>query len=143
MRNVVPFHHWHYAWLLEIGEPSDYGSLTLDPATCKFLEGQNSWTGVVDGVPVGIVGTFQNWPGRHTAWALLTPATGPHMMWITRETRKRIAAVSGRIELTVKRDFDLGHRWAKILGFRIENPPGILTAFGPNGEDHVSYVRIN
>jgi hypothetical protein len=32
-------------------------------------------------------------------------------------------------------------KWAKMLGFRVETP--LLTMFGPEGESHVSYVRIN
>ena len=44
-------------------------------------------------------------------------------------------------ESTVRRDFALGQRWARMLGFEIETP--VLRQFGPEGEDHVGYVKFN
>jgi hypothetical protein len=77
------------------------------------------------------------------AWTYMSPRSGRHMSFITRAVLRNLATIAGRIELTVRRDFEQGHRWARILGFAVENPPGILAGFGPMGEDHVSYVRFN
>lgn len=126
------------AWLMPEGQPAPF-----DADTLLVLEKQNSWTVVADGNPVACGGTMQQWPGRHLAWVYLNDSTGPHMRFITRAVQSRLAKVQGRVEMTVRADFAQGHRWARILGFRIENEPGILRAFGPKGEDHVSYVKFN
>lgn len=145
IREAVPFKHWHYEWLVDDNElPVDVGAFTrMDRPTLKLLEAHNSWTAVVDGRPVMCGGTFQMWPGRYVTWAHMTLRTRPHMLWLTQETLKVLEKLKGRVELTVRADFVPGHRWAKMLGFEIENAPGILRAYGPEGEDHISYVRFN
>lgn len=136
-KRVVPFCRWHMAWLHQDGNPPPFGTDTL-----LLLEKQNCWTVVVDGEPVACGGTLMEWPGRHIAWSYMSERTGPHMSFITKAVRKGLEQVKGRIEMTVRHDFAQGHRWARILGFRIENPPGILERYGPEGEDHVAYVRF-
>lgn len=137
LRSVVPFRRWHYAWL------SDNGSAGLPMArsTLMHLEQQNSWTFVLDGEVIACVGSMAQWPGRHTLWAYLNDSTGPRMRWITRESLRLLRDVAGRVEFTVRADFLAGQRWAKLLGFEVETP--LLRAFGPEGEDHVGYVRFN
>lgn len=136
-KQLVPFRRWHIAWLQSNGG----GSLPFDVDTLMSLEKQNTWTAVLDGDPMACGGTIQQWPGRHHAWSLMNAATGPHMGFITKQALKRLKLVAGRIELTVRADFAQGHRWAKLLGFRVETP--VLAEFGPQGEDHVGYVRFN
>jgi hypothetical protein len=139
-RRVVPFKAHHYPWLLESNAltepalPSSEGSLLL-------LERENTWTGVVDGDPIICAGTIRQWPGRYVAWACIATGTLRHMPWITEEVLKNLATVSGRIEMTVRADFPAGQRWAKRLGFEIETP--LMRAYGPRGEDHVGFVRVN
>lgn len=104
------------------------------------LEKENSWTGVENGDPVFCAGTIQQWSGRHTAWAYMSPVSGRAMLHATREVGRKLLNVKGRVEFTVRCDFTNGHRWAKLLGFEVETP--LLKAYGPEGEDHVGYVRI-
>ena len=135
VRAIVPFRRWHVEWLLS-GEKSPY-----DIETLMQMEKQNSWTAVGDGKPVACGGTVLQWPGRSLAWTCMGPESGRHMRWLTREASRVLGAVRGRVEATVRRDFDLGHRWARMLGFAVETP--VLEAYGPQGEDHVGYVRMN
>ena len=100
--------------------------------------------------------TLAQWPGRHLAWAYLNATTGRHMTYITRGARRVIERAQGRVEFSVRRDFAKGHRWARMLGFDVENfpgtkieeypadavVPGLLRRYGPEGEDHVAYVRF-
>ncbi len=142
MKQIVPFRAIHYQWLASRGPAVDQiGTMAKDPATLALLERCNTWTGVVDGDPIAVAGTMQLWPGRHMAWAHMSLDTGPHMLWITQETLKRLKDVQGRIELTVRSSFAAGHRWAKMLGFEVEAP--LMRGYGPAGEDHIGYVRIN
>lgn len=138
---VVPFKRVHYEWLRESNPTADGGMFVAPEGVLSQLEQQNSWTGVVDGTPIACAGTIQQWPGRHMAWAYMGRNTGRHMVWITRAVRANLAQVKGRIELTVRADFAAGQRWAEMLGFRVETP--CLERYGPHGEDHVGYARVN
>lgn len=139
IRSVVPFKSWHHGWLAPSAETA--GKFAMPEATLLELERHNSWTGVIDGMPVVCAGTIKQWNGRHISWAHLAQDTGPYMHWITQEVRRNLACVRGRIESTVRVDFEAGHRWARLLGFHVETP--LLKAYGPEGEDHVGYVRFN
>lgn len=136
-RRLVPFKSWHFEWM-----QSESAALkSVSPDDLKPCEKLYSWTGVVDGKPIGCAGVVTQWPGRHVLWAYLRPDTGPHMLWITRQVKERLALYEGRLEMTVRADFAAGLRWAGMLGFTVETP--VLTAYGPEGEDHVGYIRIN
>lgn len=139
LRKVVPFRSWHFEWVGDASEPGDVG---LHPTVLAQLERENSWTCIVDGAVVMCAGTVKQWSTRHTSWALLNrELSPPHMRWLTQETRKNLAGVAGRVELTVRADFPQGQKWARLLGFEVETP--LLKMFGPEGEDHIGYVRIN
>lgn len=140
-RRVVPFRHWHYEWLID-HESLEYGGWKPPASAMSSLENENSWTGVVDGKVVVVAGTIQQWPTRHVAWAYIAQKRGvlKHMPWITEETIKALDRVKGRVELTVRTDFAPGQRWAERIGFKVETP--LLKMYGPEGEDHIGYLRI-
>lgn len=141
-RIIVPFRSWHYEWLVEQGPAADQiGAIQMTPEALRFVEQNNTWTGVVDGDPICCAGTWRQWADRHVAWAYLGDHCGPHMRWITNAVLENISRIKGRIELTVRADYEAGHRWAKMLGFSVETP--LLAQYGPEGEDHVGYVRVN
>ncbi len=50
-------------------------------------------------------------------------------------------SVKGRMEFTVRKDFAAGHVFARLLGFEVETP--CMKSYGPFGEDHVGYIRMN
>lgn len=140
---IVPFKRWHLAWLEAGGPAADSAGLLLGLDTLRYLEGTACWTAAVDGHPVACGGFLEQWPGRALAWMYLNKDSGPHMRWLTREVERKLDEMHGRLEMTVRADFKAGHRWAKMLGFHIENPPGLMEAYGPEGEAHVAYVRLN
>jgi hypothetical protein len=138
-RKVVPFKRWHYDWIGISAEPR---SVRPHESVLAQLEQENSWTGIVDGEVIFCAGTVAQWPTRHTTWALLQETLSrQHMLWVTKEVLKGLATVKGRIELTVRTDFPAGKQWARMLGFQVETP--LLKMFGPEGEDHIGYVRMN
>lgn len=139
-RMVVPFRRWHYDWLAKYGA-SEGATVAIGDAVLASIEAENSWTAVVSGEPVVCGGTMQQWPGRHTAWAFIAEQAGPHMLWVTRQTMKKLDMIKGRIETTVRADFDNGLAWARLLGFEIETPE--MRKYGPFGETHVGFVRFN
>lgn len=139
IRKFVPFKPWHHAWLGERAEPGDF--IAFPDWLLEEISTQNAWTGVLDGEIMICCGTHELWPGRHTAWAALKKSSGPHMTWITRACRKILLRAEGRIELAVRTDFPEGLRWAGMLGFHVETP--LMLAWGPDGQDHVGFVRFN
>ena len=138
-RKIAKFEAWHVQLLLSDGVAENMPN--FQPDILQFMERSNSFTLVVNNMPVLCGGTFEQWPGRHVAWAYLNKTTGKHMLWTTRKARDILGAVKGRLEMTVRSDFAAGQRWAKMLGFEVETPR--LRQYGPEGEDHIGYVRFN
>lgn len=132
-RMVVPFKAWHLNWLDSRAQ--------LTEQEMQGMEQQNSRTFVVGGHVVAAAGTLQYWPGRHNAWAYMSPATGLHMRWLTREVERELKLLKGRIEMTVLVNFQAGHRWALMLGFSLETPA--MKGYAPDGSTHAMYTRFN
>lgn len=154
---VVPFRRWHLAWVEEVGA-TEGGFYSPDTASLATLERlPNMWTLLYDDVPLSCGGIITCWPGRHECWAYLNRKTGRHMAFVTRVAKGKLLLVKGRLDFTVRRDFGPGHRWARMLDFYVEQMPGLeveklplnvvvpgqMRAWGPEGEDHVAYVRFN
>lgn len=138
----VPFKRWHYRWLMEQADKAEGGiAQALTDDLLAVLERSDSRTCVVDGDPVACGGVLKQWPGRYIAWAYVARGSLPHMPWITECVRRGLERTKGRIEITVRKDFRPGQRWARQLGFVVEAP--VLRAYGPEGEDHVGYARVN
>ena len=138
--SCVPFKAEHAASLEDLAE----GVVAfLTPDAAALVVGGNSWTVLNGDTVLACFGTLQLWPGRHMGWAGVSESAGPHMTYITRRARECARSVVGRVEFQVREDFENGNRWAKLLGFQIENPPGILKQYGPEGENHIAYVMFN
>lgn len=115
----------------------------LAPGIAEVLAQHNSWALIdPEGAVRGVGGTIEQWPGRHTAWVFLDTKLGRHLIRAARLCKAALAAPAGRIEATVREDFEAGHRMARFFGMEVENPPGRLLAYGPDGETHIQYVRF-
>jgi hypothetical protein len=101
-----------------------------------------SFSAFVDGRLVGMAGLLPQWRGYAKAWVLASNV--PMRAWpaITRETIKVLEAGHRagyrRIEMTALASEPADNRWALRLGFK---PYCALPLYGPNGEDHIGYVR--
>ena len=73
-------------------------------------------------------------------YLFLAPGSEKYLLQLTRKIKESLSVLPGRTEMTVVKDFKQGHRWAKMLGFVLETLT--LRAYGPAGEDHSGYVRI-
>jgi len=141
-RSVTPFKRWHLEWLLEEDQSAE-GDVPKWPVELVYQmeKMSTSWTLHADGIPLGCGGFIPLWPGRHQAWMFVNKNAGPYMKWITKQVKDKIKQIDGRIEMTVRADFERGNKWAKILGFEVETQ--CLKHYGPYGEDHVGYVLLN
>ena len=138
---MVPMRHWQYRWLIDRTPAAEGQRYGLTDEQLKNIEGPLSWTLVCDGEPVVCGGFIQQWPGRYMSWSYVDPAHGKNMVIITREVKKKVDEIQGRIEMTVRASFTQGLRWARLLGFSVETP--LMRGYGPEGEDHVGFVRFN
>lgn len=72
-------------------------------------------------------------------WAFLSVHARPHLARL-HKAALRMFEVSGfaRLIATSEADFTEGCRWLELLGFTRDEP---LPGYGPDGRDHVAYVR--
>lgn len=135
---IVPFRAEHVD-LLEEQEHSRHWGLTADAV--RALEGPYAYTGMVDGRPVVCAGVQSLWTGRGHAWAYLSWDSGTHFLAITRSVGRFLrTAPFVRIECAVACDFEPGHRWARLLGFKMEAER--MERYGPDNEDYALYARV-
>ena len=138
----VPFKGHHLRWLMQAGDAEGGFGPPLSEEHLGMLESTKAVTAVLeDGTVLACGGLIEQWPGRYTAWAYLNIGTAEHMLFVTKVARSLFKSVKGRIECTVRCDYKKGHRWAKMLGFRVETDR--MEAYGPEGEDHTAYVMVN
>lgn len=138
MYTIEPFNRTHY---YALAEHAPEGMPVFGAAMLSSIESANSWTVLSNGTPIMCCGALQLWTGRFHVWTFMGEQSGKHMVRITREVRRLLRTIIGRMEMTVNMDFAAGHRWAKLLGFEIEIP--LLKQYGPAGESHIGYVRFN
>ena len=142
MATVRAFYRDDLAGVSEV-EPGTVPPALAEAGFGQQLEQQgNSWTVLAGDTILMCAGTLLIWPGRHQAWAFVTEAAAGHALQVTRIGRWILDRAPGRVEATVRRDFDKGQRWVKALGFQVENPPGVLRQYGFEGEDHIAFVRF-
>lgn len=112
----------------------EYGRKVL--AACRAA---TIWSN--DGVIVAIVGVVAVHPGRAQVWTMLARNAGQHLLGLTRAVKMLLKGFGdyGRLEATVRTDFEPGHRWARLVGFERECT---MRRFGPDGQDHDLYVRL-
>lgn len=108
---------------------ADVGGLVLQPAQARWagrleagtlavLEAGLSWTVRARGRVIAIGGVLDRGEGRGEAWALLSPAAGPHLGRLTRMVRRAFEVTPfRRIEAVTASDFPAAARWARLLGF--------------------------
>lgn len=135
------FKRWHLSWLMEHSAAAGGMGPWLSPAERMALEQLDSVTVTYNGDVIACGGVVPQWAGRSIGWAYLNDLSPRHMVAITRAAQELVARTPGRIELTVRADFPPGQRWARMLGFEVETP--LLRRYGPEGEDHIGYVRYN
>lgn len=101
-----------------------------------------SYTGIKNGKVLFCGGVSEYWPNRGEAWVILSERLEPYdFIFITKMARKFLAACPvRRIEASVVVDFEEGHRWANMLGFKMEAP--CLEAYLPDGKNCALYSKV-
>lgn len=97
-----------------------------------------------EGKLLGVAGAFRSWPGSSQAWAIFDEAVDHHPFSLTKTCLSLIEYARQehslhRLSLTVKKDFEKGHRFAEALGFVQE---GEMRKYLPDASDARLYARI-
>lgn len=113
----------------------------IDPAFHHIIQNHfsiSAWAGMECIAAAGVVSIYKD---RGVAWAFLGAKAGPYMPRLTAKVRSVLnAQPMKRIEMLVDYDFEAGHRWAKVLGFKVEAER--MRFSGYYGNDETMYVRI-
>lgn len=105
------------------------------------LEGSPSYTAIHDGEPIAVAGILPCWHGRAIAWAFLSDMGANHFISVHRAVKKFLdGCYVHRIEMSVDCDFPEAHRWAEMLGFKMEAER--MSAYSPDGRDCALYARV-
>lgn len=116
----------------------------LDPTLLRQLTRGGRAYSAIDDVTHEVlmcVGATEVWEGRWIIWALMAKGSAGRMIRLTSIARRLLNTVSGRLEAYVVPEFELGHKWAQLLGFTCETPRA--KSFMPGGGDAAIYVRVN
>jgi hypothetical protein len=137
---VVPYEPRHLDEMTM--QPSQrYARDFVTPEAAAAVAGFPAYTALADDQVIGCGGVVPYWHGRAEAWSFISDKAGPHFVAITRAVRKFLdAQPQDRIETAVDIDFVEGHRWARMLGFRLET--GRMEKYRPDGGTCSKYVRI-
>lgn len=137
---VVPYEAGHL-WELDRADGRAYLAMNVTPAQAQAMEGDQTFTGLMDGKVVAVGGIADLCPGRALLWSYMGPTAGRHMVALTRVAKRLIEmSTVDRLEADVDVDFEPGHRWLQLLGFELETPR--MRKYRPDGGDMAKYVRI-
>ena len=140
MIQVVPFKAEHIA-AIRLQEAQAYLSDWVTDEQAEALESQLSYTAMLEGEPVGAAGIIHQWMGRALAWAYVGDVGPRQFIHIHRAVKHFLdGCYVQRIEMTVDCDFPAAHRWAKMLGFKMEAER--MKAYRPDGGDCALYARV-
>lgn len=117
--------------------------IVADPMYSHCLEHCQAQTGERGGNVLAIGAVMQVWPGRAHLSALLSRLVGPADMLSIHRIVKRIVENCSirRLEATVDGNFEPGHHWLRMLGFRLETPDG-MPGYRPDGGLSYLYARV-
>ena len=118
--NIVPFRAEHL-FQVQVQRADAFAAEYISPEAALAME-QHVAFSVLEGEAVlGCAGVVSPWPGRGMMWALFSEDIGPHFVAVHWFARRFIRDCGiRRLEATVAVEFESGHRWARLLGFRQE-----------------------
>lgn len=114
------------------------------PAYAQQMAACDSYTALLEGAVVAVAGLVTIWPGRAHLSALISDGFKDSGAFVVlhREVLRRLAASPiARVEATVDGGFEAGHRWMRMLGFRLETPKG-MAGYMPDGRTSYLYARV-
>jgi hypothetical protein len=144
---IVPFFYGHIA-LMNLG-PDDLQARANIPDWLDRIKNQTnmgpSFTGLYYGKPMLSFGIIPVWPGLAEAWMIPDENIGAITIPLCRCARQFFAWADTamqlrRTQIIVRSSNVRAQNWAEFLYFEKESE---MTGFGPTGESHFMYRRLN
>lgn len=111
--------------------------------TAEFLESQTSVTGLYKGEPMVSGGVIKLWEGRACVWTIFNERSKECFVPVFRGIKSFLKLQLNtyrRLEIAVPVDFEIGHRRAILLGFKLECP--LAEKYLPDGTDCSLYAMV-
>lgn len=126
---------------MEVQEKQALGAMQATDEKLLAVSQYPSHTIWQDGRPIFCGGAVELWAGRFVVWAYVSIDAGAYFLGVHRAVKEFLDALPARrMETAVACDFPQGHRWVRMLGFRMEAER--MEAYSPSGEDHALYARV-
>lgn len=141
---IVDFHEMHLDYLDLQEKQKFFSALIQDKLYGVDLKEMGQVWSLIDENNlkcIGCGGIINVGFGRGIAWSLLSKDSAKYMTRITKAVILQLNNVDyNRIEITAEDGFEEAHRWAKMLGFKLETPDGMENYC--NGKKHYLYARV-
>lgn len=138
--NIVPYKAEHLMEL-QLQEGQEYSSVYVTPEYAKALEDQFAFTAMAGDKPVAVGGVCKLWDNRGLAWTFIDQRAGEYFVEIHKAVKRMLDIVPyRRIEAETPCEFKQGHRWLRMLGFKLEAER--MVAFRIDGGDSALYARV-
>lgn len=139
MIRIVPLKKEHFDEMTFQNDQA-YSKIFITPEVKLELERGMSFAAVEDGKAFCCGGIIDYWPGRSSAWMILPEDLGHRFVPVHKAVKAFLEMQDyGRLEAVTASDFSNGHRWLKMLGFKLETER--MKGYLPTGQDAAMYVR--
>lgn len=140
MISIVSFQAAHLA-AIKLQDAQAYLSEWVTHEEAVSLENHASFTAVSAGEVLGCGGAIPVWEGRSIAWSYLANIGPKNFLQIHHAVANFLNSLTvKRIEITVDCDVLAAHRWARLLGFKLEAER--MEAYTPDGRPCALYARV-
>lgn len=139
---MIPFEKEHMTPFLEMSGLA-YVKQYMTKERIESMEASGTSFTVINaaGRILAIAGVTELWRGVGEAWALFAPDIRKYFLHIHRAVKTYLDHCPfRRVQMTVDCNFRQGHRWANLLGFKME--AGVLEGYFPDGRDVSMYARV-
>lgn len=140
--NVVPYLPVHLYVLLPSQVQPNLERINLQSHADALSVMGEAYTVIHDDEPIAVGGLIVVSDFRAKVWAIMGEKTKGKMRFVTDAVRKFLDEknkVFERIEIDVKSDFDLGKKWAEVLGFEYEST---MVRYA-HGQNYDRYRRLS
>lgn len=138
---VVPYKAEHLM-ALKMQPGQSYCLPFVTPEYAKALESACAFTAMEGDQVVAVGGIAELWSNRGLAWTFIDRRAGKHFLALHNAVKKILdEAPFRRVEAETPCEFKAGHRWLRMLGFKMEAER--MEAFRVDGGDAALYARVN
>lgn len=138
--NIVPYKAEHLL-ALKMQPGQAYCMPYVTPEYAAMLESQFAFTAMEGEQVVAVGGIVEVWENRGLAWTFIDRRAGAHFPALHKAVKQVLDLVPyRRIEAETACDFEQGHRWLRMLGFKLEAER--MEAFRVDGGDAALYARV-